>query len=233
MVIFIYWDVLNNVIMPLEREQGLSVETKSSDNNDLAFFLREHEMLRVEIDTGKDRIFKIVTGQIFALPIADSISALTGSSAIMVVMPFIVLILVLTYLYEANSIFRAALYIRDHIENNVKLKNKSFVGWENWLEMNIGEKGKPSAGQIKYNPRNVELYMKWGFYMISAIYYIFSVSISIYYIISNIANNQIFNLINHGLLIGTIIGTYLVIGIIVVYLVSTKCLTSTSVSSNI
>lgn len=142
---------------------------------------KELYVLRKEIDDSKDRTFKIITGQVFALPIVELLSKEVNSnnhySYILLIMPFIVLILVLTYVHEQKTVLRAGLYIKENIEPRIGNKSGDVAGWENWLEKK--RTGMENNKEKTIDLRDGDKYLRHGFWVLSAIYYIFSLSLAL------------------------------------------------------
>jgi hypothetical protein len=141
------------------------------------FLTKEFDMLRGEIDDSKERTFKIITGQVFALPIISILSEKITSefyNYVFLIMPFVVLILVLTYVHEQYTVLRAGLYIKLNIEP-ILAKSANVDGWENWIE----KKHYINSNTEPYNPREGDGYLRKGFWILSAIYYLFSVGLAI------------------------------------------------------
>lgn len=136
------------------------------------FLELEYTTLRKEIEDAKGRAFKILAGEAFAIPAAQFLIGVKlpeEERFVIIFLPVLILILVLRFLYENNSIIRCGIYIRYHIEPHMKLPSKA---WEEWLE-DTGRIKK--RGNRNYCPREVEKTMKQSFYLLSIIYYIFSV----------------------------------------------------------
>jgi hypothetical protein len=146
------------------------------------YVAKELEIVRREIEDSKERSFKIITGQVFALPIISVLSESISSvfyNYVFLIMPFVVLILVLTYIHEQHTIVRAGLYIRTKIEPicTNKIANYDYKGWENWLQNThkIPLKQPNEKLFYDYNPREGDGYLRKGFWILSIIYYIFSI----------------------------------------------------------
>jgi hypothetical protein len=144
------------------------------------YLTKELDMLRREIEESKERVFKIVTGQVFALPIIGILSDKINSSYynyVFIIMPFVVLILVLTFAHEQYTIVRAAYYIKINIEPILSNYNANINNWEHWLEKvhYIDIDGKI----VPYNPRDGDKYMRKAFWALSIIYYLFSVFLAL------------------------------------------------------
>lgn len=154
------------------------------------YLMSEFNFLRKEIEDSKERTFKIISGQIFSLPIISVLSIALGEkipkdnnslAAVLmnfavIITPFIVLILVLTFLHERSTMYRAGLYIRENIEEIINANGGNVEGWEHWLEKTIDIQYKGKI--IEYNPRDVDKYCRLGFWVLSATYSFFSLGLS-------------------------------------------------------
>ena len=85
-------------------------------------------------------------------------------------LPPIVLMIGLLFLSENNAMMRCGCYIREHIEPAM-LRDSEFVGWEAWLEI-----------PRKPDPRNVDKYMIYSFYVLSIVYFIVAVFLAVQYV---------------------------------------------------
>jgi hypothetical protein len=113
--------------------------------NEEAFLEWQYHTLRKEIETSKDRLFKIGAGsliivpavEILAIAVKETVVADHDMGAILVVpllvllllLPIVVLVLHTLFFAEHLAISRCARYIREHIEPAVP----KVVGWEQWL----------------------------------------------------------------------------------------------------
>jgi len=127
------------------------------------FLELEYMTLRKEIENSKDRLFKIMVGGATIIPTAQYVVQLLKTEidniwAIKSLLPFLVIIMILLFLSENNSLMRCGWYIREHIEPQITPK---IHGWENWLEQEM----EPSI-------RLVDRFVITGFYLLSACYYV-------------------------------------------------------------
>jgi hypothetical protein len=111
------------------------------------FLELQYMTLRKEIEDAKGRAFKILAGEAFAIPLAQFFikSSNEGVEVVLVILPVLIIILVLRFIYENNSIIRCGAYIKCFIEpyyiNKYSQDLKSsgnnkdaYKGWEEWLE---------------------------------------------------------------------------------------------------
>lgn len=96
------------------------------------FMSQQYITLRDEIRASKARIFMLLMmGTLFIPAVgfaAKAFSAVYASAS----MPFIILVLMLCFLMEQNSIIRAGRYLKQHVEPHID----GIITWENWLESN-------------------------------------------------------------------------------------------------
>lgn len=171
----------------------------------------QYNTLRKEIENSKDRIFKIMAGEAFIVPATQYLSTSSDNAHfIKLLLPFIVMILVLRYLYENNSIMRSGLYIRKYIEPYLKPEIDQFMAWEEWLESEI-----EITENKKCSPRKVESYARNGFYIMSFVYYIISVYLAWDYLTNEFPDKNLTGAshANVALIIYSVVVLYLVVGI--------------------
>jgi len=112
--------------------------------NKESFLEWQYHTLRKEIETSKDRQFKIGAGslvivpavEILAIAVKESVHSENGMGTVLAIpmlvllllLPIIVLVLHALFFAEHLAISRCARYIREHIESATKVK-----GWEEWL----------------------------------------------------------------------------------------------------
>lgn len=94
------------------------------------FLKQQFVTLREEIKEGKARIFRLLILGALLIPAAGFVAHEYGSTFAVSSMPFVILVLMLDFIVEQNSIVRAGRYLREHIEPHVK----DVTGWESWLE---------------------------------------------------------------------------------------------------
>ncbi|MCB9853603.1 MAG: hypothetical protein H6819_10950 [Phycisphaerales bacterium] len=96
------------------------------------FMKQQYLTLRDEIRGSKARVFFIlVIGTLF-IPIAAFAVKAYGMAFASASIPFILLVLMLAFIMEQNSIVRAGRYLKEHVEPHIP----GVVTWENWLESN-------------------------------------------------------------------------------------------------
>ncbi len=105
---------------------------RSSAMSDPDFMRQQYITLREEIREGKARIFKLLVLGTLLIPAAGFVASEHGSTFASASMPFMVLVLMLAFVLEQNSIVRAGRYLKENIEPHVH----GIVGWERWLESN-------------------------------------------------------------------------------------------------
>jgi hypothetical protein len=96
------------------------------------FMTQQYLTLRDEIRSSKARIFMLlVLGTLF-VPAAGFAAQEYSATYASASLPFIILVLMLGFLMEQNSIIRAGRYLKEHVEPHIE----GVVTWENWLESN-------------------------------------------------------------------------------------------------
>lgn len=96
------------------------------------FLKQQYLTLRDEIRSSKSRVFFIlVIGTLF-IPIAAFAAKEYGNTFASASIPFILLVLMIAFIMEQNSIVRAGRYLKEHVEPHID----GLVTWENWLESN-------------------------------------------------------------------------------------------------
>jgi hypothetical protein len=201
------------------------------------FLELEYLTLRKEIEDSKGRMFKIVAGEAILVPAIQILlewAGKEGGTLTYLFIPMLVSALVFRFLYENNCMFRAGEYIRTNIESICALPSAGYTGWENWLEMNeineIGRKNSRFEDIMnfvmckEFHRRQVDKYVKMGFYVLSLIYYISTVSIAMInleIVLSNQANSiYIFDESTSDRIISTaILLLYILLGFIMTLMV--------------
>ena len=93
-------------------------------------FLHEQFVaLRREIHARQTRMFWIVVIGLLGVPLLTLLASDTGQ-LVWILLPYIVLVLIIAFLAEQNTMMRAGRYIREQIEPNCGVD----MGWETWLE---------------------------------------------------------------------------------------------------
>jgi len=162
------------------------------------FIELQYLTLRKEIESTKDRMFKIVVGGTTVVPAAQFFAEVYKVGVITLVLPFLVIIVMLLFLHENNALMRCGLFIRLHVEPN----EPNLTCWEYWLEKQTEN----------YEPRDAEKYLIYSFYLLSTLYYIASVYLA-----------AVFSNTEYGIVgLAITLGTYSAIGILTVFLLFTK-----------
>ena len=96
------------------------------------FSKQQYLTLRDEIRASKARVFTIlILGTMFVPAVsfaAQKYEAMFASASV----PFLLMVLMLAFVMEQNSIVRAGKYLKEHVEPNIE----GLVTWERWLESN-------------------------------------------------------------------------------------------------
>ena len=121
----------------------------------------EYQTLRKEIEDSLSRAFQIMVGGASLIPVLVGIVAYYASTAILLTLPMMVVVIALLYLNQWNSIMRCGRYIRTRIEEPIM----GGEGWEAWLESLPDEK---FGG---FDNRLVDSYLVYAFYLLTAAYY--------------------------------------------------------------
>ncbi|WP_034262360.1 hypothetical protein [Actinospica robiniae] len=117
--------------------------------------------LRKEIENCLDRAFKIMVGSATLIPAVVGIVAYYSATPILITLPMVVVVTVLLYLNQWNSIMRCGRYIRLNIEKEIMGSD----GWEAWLESTYD----PNIGSV--DNRLVDTYLVSAFYLLAGAYY--------------------------------------------------------------
>lgn len=122
--------------------------------NDSEFLKHQFITLREEIRESKARSFKLVVlGSVF-IPLAgyaaDRLELFFASASL----PFVIVLIILSFISEQNAIIRAGRYIKEHVEPRIA----GATGWEKWLESN-------------HKLRSVDRYFFGSFMVMFFIYY--------------------------------------------------------------
>lgn len=96
------------------------------------FNKQQYLTLRDEIRTSKGRSFALlVIGTLFVPAVAFAAKEF-GSTFAAAGMPFLLLVLMLGFIMEQNSIVRAGKYLKEYVEPHIE----NSMTWESWLESN-------------------------------------------------------------------------------------------------
>jgi len=96
------------------------------------FMRQQYLTLRDEIRNAKARIFWLIVIGTLLIPAAAFAASAFDSTLASGAIPFVVLVLMITFIAEQNSIIRAGRYLREHVEPHIE----GVIGWERWLESN-------------------------------------------------------------------------------------------------
>jgi len=100
------------------------------------FMKQQYLTLRDEIRASKARVFMLlVLGTVF-IPLAAFAAKEFDATFAAASMPFVVLVLMLAFVMEQNSIIRAGRYLKDHVEPHIQ----GVTTWESWLELNANQR---------------------------------------------------------------------------------------------
>jgi hypothetical protein len=96
------------------------------------FMKQQYLTLRDEIRASKARIFILLVIGTLLIPAVgyfakESIGTFASAS-----MPFVIIIMMIAFLMEQNSIIRAGRYLKLHVEPHIE----GLMTWETWLESN-------------------------------------------------------------------------------------------------
>jgi hypothetical protein len=129
-------------------------------------------MLRKEIESSKERMFKLAVGGIIGLPSAYSIIAKSEMEVLIYSLPLLICTILLLCLSESFAVMRAGRYIRDRIEPHIVDAREGIKGWEEWLE----ERPRARPGGHR---RLVDHFLTYFFYILFAFYYVASVVLAV------------------------------------------------------
>ena len=126
------------------------------------FSKQQYLTLRDEIRASKARIFTIlILGTLFVPAVsfvAQQYDALFASASV----PFLLMVLMLAFVMEQNSIVRAGKYLKEHVEPKIE----GMVTWEHWLESN-------------HHLRDVDRYFFASFLIVFLLFYAITTGIAI------------------------------------------------------
>jgi hypothetical protein len=94
------------------------------------YVMQQFIALRREIDATKSRLFKTLCLALVIVPLATYLAERPESEFVGPVVPFIILVLTILFVSEANALMRCGRYIREKIEPHIEKD----AGWETWLE---------------------------------------------------------------------------------------------------
>jgi hypothetical protein len=96
------------------------------------FMKQQYLTLRDEIRASKARIFIILVLGTMVIPAVGYAALASNAVFASASMPFIILVLMLAFVMEQNSIIRAGTYLKHHVEPHME----GITTWEAWLEGN-------------------------------------------------------------------------------------------------
>lgn len=96
------------------------------------FMKQQYLTLRDEIRASKSRIFIILILGTLVIPAVGYAAMAANVVYASASMPFIILVLMLAFVMEQNSIIRAGTYLKHHVEPHME----GITTWESWLEGN-------------------------------------------------------------------------------------------------
>lgn len=96
------------------------------------FLKQQFITLRGEIHASKTRAHWILIVGVVLVAVSAFLAAVEPKIFANAAIPLILLVVILAYMLEQNSIIRAGRYIREHIEPDTE----NVTGWERWLESN-------------------------------------------------------------------------------------------------
>jgi uncharacterized membrane protein YfcA len=126
------------------------------------FLKQQFLTLRAEIQASKRRALWILMLGIILAVAAAFLAAVEPKIFANAAIPLVLLVVILAFVVEQNSIIRAGRYIREHIEPSVQ----NVTGWERWLESNASY-------------REVDRFFFGGFIIIFLGFYAISCTVSL------------------------------------------------------
>ncbi len=96
------------------------------------FMKQQYLTLRDEIRTSKARIFALLVIGTLLIPAVGYFARESVGMYASASMPFVIIIMMIAFLMEQNSIIRAGRYLKLHVEPHID----GIVTWEEWLESN-------------------------------------------------------------------------------------------------
>jgi hypothetical protein len=172
------------------------------------FFKLQYQTLRDEIKDTKARIFQILSIGFTLLPAAHFLGYKYDIGAIILFAPVLISAFALLYLSENRALMRCGYFIRCHLETHVD----GIQGWEHWLE----------SPKVKgFDPRGVDKYSSYAFYLLFLIYYVLAVVVAAFYCFATLGS--------HAMpYTAVLLATYGIVGILFVYFLAKNIQTSTT-----
>jgi hypothetical protein len=96
------------------------------------FMKQQYLTLREEIRGAKVRMFVLMVLATIFIPVSGFLAQRFEIAYAATSMPFIVLVFMLAFVMEQNSVIRAGRYLKEHVEPHLD----GVVTWERWLESN-------------------------------------------------------------------------------------------------
>jgi hypothetical protein len=119
-------------LQPLCRPAAIGNLHKESSMSADEFMKQQYLTLRDEIRASKARIFILLIMGTLLIPAAGFAAKEFTATYASASMPFVILILMISFLMEQNCIIRAGKYLKDHVEPHIE----GITTWETWLESN-------------------------------------------------------------------------------------------------
>ena len=96
------------------------------------FMKQQYLTLREEIRESKSRAFWLLILGMLLVMVAGYLAAEHPSAFANAATPFLMLVIMVAFMVEQNSIIRAGRYLREMVEPGIQ----EVTGWEHWLESN-------------------------------------------------------------------------------------------------
>lgn len=96
------------------------------------FMKQQYITLRDEIRGAKVRMFGLLVLVAVFVPLTAFLAQRFEAVYAAASMPFVVLVFMLAFIMEQNSVIRAGRYLKEHVEPHIE----TAVTWEKWLESN-------------------------------------------------------------------------------------------------
>ena len=128
------WQIGSNFSDHCSVHESSTYKSLPALEHEQEYMLQEYKTLRHEILKAKDRNANLFIGALTVIPSLVGIFKYLDQELLLVISPVIILSGCLIFLFEQNSIMRAARYIRKEIEP--RLAGEKHLGWERFLEQN-------------------------------------------------------------------------------------------------
>lgn len=171
--------------------------------NNKKFLERQYKTLRKEIEFTRDRMYKTIIAGASFMPAAQYLSQIYEITVLTLLLPLLVTIFLLLYISDLHALMRCGCFIRLHIEKTFP----DVMGWEEWLE----------SDDYIDDRRNVDKFVNYSFYLLSAIYYIVSI-----WLATQMAYD-IFGILG----LATTLGIYIALGFFILIMLSKWTIVST------